>query len=75
MIAVTNGTMRITNKTVNMVFSVVISVLMQCSQCSYNSVPRVTLLNPSYTSYKPTHKLVLELCIFVTVVKDLLPFY
>ena len=73
MIAVTNGTMRITNKTVNMVFSVV-SVLMQCSQCSFNGVPRV-LLNPSYTSYKPTHKLVLELCIFVTVVKDLLPFY
>ena len=74
MIAVTNGTMRITNKTVNMVFSVV-SVLMLCSQCSYNSVPRVTLLNPIHTSYKPTHKLVLELCIFVTVVKDLLPFY
>ena len=34
------------------------------------SVPRV-LLYPSYTSYKPAHKLVLELCIFVTVVKDL----
>ena len=41
-----------------------------CSVFYLVSVPRVPLYT-SYTSYKPAHKLVLELCIFETVVKDL----